>query len=588
MRLLRLVLLTSQPVGGACAVVRNTIFPKQLSSRSGRALRFEPLEDRRVLTTFTVTNLNDATVTGPGNAPGTLRQAIYDANVSSDADIINFAPGLSGDLRLSIAADSATNLSALLVTSPITIQGNAAGITIKRDVTAPEMRFFRITLGGDLTLNSINLTGGITRGTNGASGQDGGSAFAGAIYNQGNLQIISSTLYNNTAIGGSAGSGGNSGAGQGGAIFNDGGNTTIRNSTLSGNSVSNGFGPLVARSFGGGIYSKNGLLKIDNSTITNGSAASGRELYAIGIGTGQTATLQIRSSIIAQSDVTPQAYDFNATDDLGGQILVTGSNNIIRSQNRFPSIRISSDDPLLVPLANNGGATLTHALLADSPAIGHGSNPMSLANDQRSDTFIRVVGGATDIGAYEVQAVATPSLPGDYNTSQTVDAADYILWRKTKNASVTQYSGADGNGSGTIDDADYGVWRGNFGASSPGSGTEVGLQRAVVTIEAPPAASSAQRNDIARVVALSSYRGLSSDLSIAHGHNWLNEEALSSVSQHARDEALLMITTQTCVDQIFHEPQSLKGPVADRDGAAPSKVSELTSHCEASVLPRIA
>ena len=49
-------------------------------SRPGRILRFESLEDRRVLTTFTVTNLNDATVTGPGNAPGTLRQAIYDAN----------------------------------------------------------------------------------------------------------------------------------------------------------------------------------------------------------------------------------------------------------------------------------------------------------------------------------------------------------------------------------------------------------------------------------------------------------------------------------------------------------------------------
>ena len=275
-----------------------------------RILRFEPLEDRRVLATFTVTNLNDATVTGPGSAPGTLRQAIYDANISSDADIIDFAPDLSGDLKLSIADDSAIGLSALLVTSPITIQGNAAGITIKRDITAPEMRFFRVALGGDLTLDSINVTGGITRGTNGASGQNGGSAFAGAIYNQGNLQIIASTLYNNAAIGGNAGAGGNSGAGQGGAVFNDGGNVSIRNSTLSGNSVSNGFGPVVARSFGGSVYSKNGLLTIDNSTITNSSAASGRDLYIIGIGAGQTATAQIHSSIIAQSDVQARRVRF--------------------------------------------------------------------------------------------------------------------------------------------------------------------------------------------------------------------------------------------------------------------------------------
>lgn len=69
------------------------------SLRPSRRLRFESLEDRCMLATFTVTNLTDATVTGPGSAPGTLRQAIYDANISSDADIIEFAPDLSGDLR---------------------------------------------------------------------------------------------------------------------------------------------------------------------------------------------------------------------------------------------------------------------------------------------------------------------------------------------------------------------------------------------------------------------------------------------------------------------------------------------------------
>ena len=104
-----------------------------------------------------------------------------------------------------------------------------------------------------------------------------------------------------------------------------------------------------------------------------------------------------------------------------------------------------------------------------SPAIGHGSNLLNLVNDQRGDTFARVVGGTIDIGAFELQTVATPELPGDYNGNHSVDAADYVVWRKTKGADVPPYTGADGNGSSKIDDADYDVWRGHFGAPSSAS-----------------------------------------------------------------------------------------------------------------------
>ena len=540
--------------------------------RSGRTLHFEPLEERRVLATFTVTNLNDATVSGPGSAPGTFRQAIYDANVASDADVIDFAPGLAGDLKLSIADDSAIGLSALLVTSPITIQGNAAGITIKRDITAPEMRFFRVALGGDLTLGAINLTGGITRGTNGASNQNGGSAFAGAIYNQGNLQISSSTLYSNSSTGGNAGSGGSSGVGQGGAVFNDGGSVSVRNSTLSGNSVSNGFGAIVARSFGGGIYSKNGSLTIDNSTITNGTAASGRDLYIIGIGAGQTATAQIHSSIIAQADVQILAFDLNASDDLGGQVVVTGSNNLIRSQNNFESIAVSSDDPLLGALSNNGGPTLTHSLSADSPAIGHGSNLLNLVNDQRGATYGRVV-GAIDIGAFELQTVATPELPGDYNGNHAVDAADFVIWRKTKGADVPQYAGADGNGSSKIDDADYDVWRGNFGSPSSGSGATAASQSSFVTVEAQPIARSVHSNDLALVEALAQIARLCPTKSELHNHyRPLGEQASQPINQHDRDEALLAMAAVQ-----FGQPRSTNGRISSNDEFEPTTVRHDTN-----------
>jgi hypothetical protein len=531
-----------------------------------------------VLATFTVTNLNDATVNAPGNAPGTLRQAIYDANASSDADTIDFAPDLSGDLRLSIADDSAIGLSAFVINSPITIRGNATGITIRRDITAPEMRFFHVTLAGDLTLDSISSDGGIARGANGIAGQNGGMAFGGAIYNQGNIQIIASTLYNNSAIGGNAGAGANSGKALGGAIFNDGGNVVLRNATLSGNSVANGFGFVFSGSFGGAIYSKNGLLTIDNSTITNNSAASGRELYIIGLGVGQTATARIRSSIVAQSDVQQLAYDVNATDDLGGQVSVTGSNNIIRSQNDLsPTMIVSSDDPLLGPLTTNGGPTRTHGLLANSPAIGHGTNLLDLVNDQRGETFARVVGGAVDVGAYELQTVTSPGLLGDYDTNHFVDAGDYVLWRKTNGADVPQFSGADGNGNSKVDDADFDVWRGNFGATSPTPGAGAETQPIPFTLNAQTQ-TQAHLSEPALFDAFGdSTLGCTARFGAQSDHRQLKNEVSRPITPRERDKALLAITAIRFAPQRATFAKSLSSDSAEHAVVCTVSIDNLLS-----------
>jgi hypothetical protein len=63
-------------------------------------------------------------------------------------------------------------------------------------------------------------------------------------------------------------------------------------------------------------------------------------------------------------------------------------------------------DPLLGPLADNGGPTQTHALLPGSPAIDRGRNDLGLATDQRG--FGRVAGRAADMGAFEVQPPPAP------------------------------------------------------------------------------------------------------------------------------------------------------------------------------------
>src|SRR6476646_59928 len=109
-----------------------------------RKLRFEHLEARQMLTTFTVTNLNDAVVTASGSAPGTLRQAIFDANASPNPDVVEFAAGLSGSVNLSVIGDidPTAGASDLLISSPITIRGNANGITIQRAATATDRRLF--------------------------------------------------------------------------------------------------------------------------------------------------------------------------------------------------------------------------------------------------------------------------------------------------------------------------------------------------------------------------------------------------------------------------------------------------------------
>jgi hypothetical protein len=51
------------------------------------------LEDRSLLSTFTVTNLFDS-------GPGSLRQAVLSANAHPGADVIDFAHGLHGTIAL--------------------------------------------------------------------------------------------------------------------------------------------------------------------------------------------------------------------------------------------------------------------------------------------------------------------------------------------------------------------------------------------------------------------------------------------------------------------------------------------------------
>ena len=70
-------------------------------------------------------------------------------------------------------------------------------------------------------------------------------------------------------------------------------------------------------------------------------------------------------------------------------------------------------NPQLGPLQNNGGPTLTHALLPNSPAINTGNPTFAPppATDQRGVGFPRVQQARIDIGAFESTFAAPDPLP---------------------------------------------------------------------------------------------------------------------------------------------------------------------------------
>ena len=76
-------------------------------------------------------------------------------------------------------------------------------------------------------------------------------------------------------------------------------------------------------------------------------------------------------------------------------------------------------DPKLGPLQDNGGPTLTMALLPGSPAIDAGSNdliPPGVLYDQRGPGFQRIVNGTVDIGAYEFLPAANDAVVVGWGT----------------------------------------------------------------------------------------------------------------------------------------------------------------------------
>ncbi|MHC5611260.1 MAG: choice-of-anchor Q domain-containing protein [Nostoc sp.] len=209
------------------------------------------------------------------------------------------------------------------------------------------------------------------------------------------------------------------------------------NSTVSGNK---------ATSNGGGIYN-NDTLSLFNTTITNNTADSNGDGTGDGGGVFNDSggTITVGNTIIAGN--FDKSTSANIYPDVAGSFNDSGNNligNNTGSTGLTTSILVGTSvrpiNPKLAPLQNNGGATFTDALLADSPAINAGNNSLvtgSVTTDQRGAGFNRISGDRVDIGAYEVQSTSPPPVNTDIVVTNTNDSGPGSLRQAILNANAT-------------------------------------------------------------------------------------------------------------------------------------------------------
>jgi hypothetical protein len=147
----------------------------------------------------------------------------------------------------------------------------------------------------------------------------------------------------------------------GGVLLNEFTSTSlIHNVTLSGNTA-------TGLSTGGGLFN-NSILTLANVTVTRNAAVTGGGVFNGG-------TVQVFNSIIAQNRGTAGAATgpdaFGTFTSLGHNLIgsTDGSSGWNPSVGDLLGNASAPLDARLGPLADNGGPTLTHALLPGSPAI---------------------------------------------------------------------------------------------------------------------------------------------------------------------------------------------------------------------------
>ena len=263
-------------------------------------------------------------------------------------------------------------------TQPVTFDGNTAS-------------------DGGAILNDSNLNIDRALFTNNTADE------GGAIFNNNDVDLNASTFANNTAI-------------DGGAIYND-SELIALNTTFSTN---------TATASGGAVYNAEDLT-VTNTTLTLNDAQRGGGIY----NTGSTAST-LANTLAAQNTASIAGPDLAGTIITLGHNLVGNADGTTGVTNGVNGDQAGSTatpiDALLTALADNGGPTPTHALLAASPAVDAGDNTLlapGTTTDQRGEARITDGDGDTtetvDIGAFELPEPTV--IPADLTVTAVNPAA---------------------------------------------------------------------------------------------------------------------------------------------------------------------
>lgn len=294
------------------------------------------------------------------SGPGSLRAAISAITGYAGSSTITFAPSLAGQ--------TITLNTELLLSNSITIDGTTTPYLTIADghpggAPTATGSIFEIAAGTTVTLRGLTIT-------------QGSAINGGGINNHGNLMLDDDTITGNTAT-------------NGGGVASD-GTLSLVETTVYRNIASSGQG--------GGLL-LTGPASIADSTIASNAAGNTTTSGALGGGIDVAAggSLSLLNSIVSNNNLGA------AVGDIAGAVQSLG-HNLVRNPAGVSGL-VTSDrtglDPLLLPLADNGGAVPTVAFLPGSPASNAGDPAGAPAVDARGEP--RIAGSAIDIGALEQQ-----------------------------------------------------------------------------------------------------------------------------------------------------------------------------------------
>ena len=356
------------------------------------------------------------------NSNCTLVNAITAAN--TDTAIGNCAAGsgpdtirLTSDVTLTVVDNTDAGPNGLpTVSGEMTIDGS--GFSIARDPSAPSFRILMVGATGDLTLRDVEVTGGEATARGGciwnggvlalfdtmvrdnSVSSAGGPVHGGGVYSSGPTAIVGSKILGNSvnsttspafgggiygqstlAITGSVIEGNSvSGRGSSGGGVMGTGSVTVADSTVHLNTAS----ATALSATGGGI--EGSPVDIFNSTISGNSADEGSGLSGSGSVVhstfhGNTGSVTVFGKPGVGFNISKSIFGSSTGDHCGGVIVVDGAANRADDASCDPAVpaTLTGLDPVL---ADNGGPTMTHALLGGSTAINK-AGPCGKAMDQR-------------------------------------------------------------------------------------------------------------------------------------------------------------------------------------------------------------